>query len=225
MTNRVIATSGLALALLTPGMAADLDWQFYTAKANNIAPVVGSSATADIITGPLSAGWSNPSTYQSWNLGSPVAGTAAGYWDLGKSGSISLRGLGSRDYELKIVEWSDPVFGLVKVNGSIGTENQQFTSPSNRNEGSMLNEGEPSAFGQWKQYIWNIPAGCDSLTICSPAVASGAGAGAIVGRIEVSFVPEPYHYGLVSLLGMAGLAVREAVKRQKRLAHTRAVGA
>src|SRR5438552_3170715 len=102
MVKPLIASIALAFAATTPAFAS-IEWQFNTSANPAYADAGNPAATASIHVGRFGAGWHND-----WNLGS-----ATGYWDLGKNGTVQLTipnlANSSRSYNatLSIVQWVD----------------------------------------------------------------------------------------------------------------------
>src|SRR5207245_11662899 len=81
MVKFLIAAIALPFAAATPAFATiEWQWQFNTAANPAAANVGDPSATAAIHVGAFGQGW-----HTDWNLGS-----ATGYWDLGKNGTVQL---------------------------------------------------------------------------------------------------------------------------------------
>ena len=104
MIKSLTLSIGLALTLVTPAFGA-IEWSFDTSV--NPAPGVGGSGNAAItVAGPFGTGWHDGNGVIPWNLG-----TAQGFWDLGKSGSIVLSGMGlDSPVFLNVFQWVDSPF-------------------------------------------------------------------------------------------------------------------
>src|SRR6266576_2074826 len=101
MIKSLTLSIGLALTLATPSFGV-IEWGF-DSNANPAAGVGGGSAA--ITVGQFGTGWLNGGTIP-WNLGS-----AQGFWDLGKSGSIMLSGMGlTSPVSLQVFQWVDAPF-------------------------------------------------------------------------------------------------------------------
>ena len=175
MLKSLIASVGLALSAATPAFASvEWDWQF-NSPANPATPTFGDpSATATITLGAFGAGWHND-----WSLGS-----ATGYWDLGKNGTVVLTipnlASPSRSHNamLSIVQWIDaPLY--------TGSLTYSFSGATLLTSSTHLIQA--TSLGSWVEYdtLWNLlpSSNPEVITITAPLT------GAIIDRITV--VPEP----------------------------------
>ena len=171
----VAAFVAITFAAATPAFASiEWQWQFNTAANPSSANIGDPSATAQINVGKFGQGW-----HTDWSLGS-----ATGYWDLGKNGTVKLTipNLASPDRSynatLSVVQWIDnPIYtGLLNYSFSGGTL-----------VASSSHVVEATSHGSWVEYdtIWNLLASSSPsiITITAPS------RGAIFDRITV--VPEP----------------------------------
>jgi len=170
-----IASIALAFVAATPVFATiEWQWQFNTAANPSSANVGDPAALANIHVGSFGQGW-----HTDWNLGS-----ATGYWDLGKNGTVQLTipNLASptRSYNatLSIVQWIDnPIY--------TGVLSYSFPGATLLASSSHLIEA--TSRGSWVEYdtVWNLLPrdNPEVITITAPS------RGAIFDRITV--VPEP----------------------------------
>jgi len=177
--KRIFVKSVLAAAILTSSAAtpafASIDWQWqFNTSASPASADAGDPATAAIHVGAFGQGW-----HTDWNLGS-----ATGYWDLGKNGTVQLTipnlASSTRSYNatLSIVQWIDnPVYTGVL----------SYSVPGATLLASSSHLIQATGRGSWVEYdtIWNLlpSAKPEVITITAPS------RGAIFDRITV--VPEP----------------------------------
>jgi len=202
MVKLLIASIVLAFAAATPAFAS-VEWTWdFNSNANPAPANVGDpAATANMSVGQFWTGWHNT------DLG---LGSAAGYWDLGKNGVVTLTipNLASptRPYNayLSIVQW---------VDGPLFTGNLTYSfAGATQVGGTTTHLIQDTGFGKWVEYdtTWSLAPGVnpDVITITAPVT------GAIFDRITV--VPEPTTIvaGLLLLLPFGASTVR-LVRRTK----------
>jgi hypothetical protein len=176
MTVKILMASiAVAFAAVTPAFATiEWQWQFNTAANPASANVGDPAATANIHVGAFGQGW-----HTDWNLGS-----ATGYWDLGKNGTVQLTipnlATPTRSYNatLSIVQWIDnPIYTGVL----------SYSVPGATLLASSSHLIQATGHGSWVEYdtIWNLlpSSNPEIITITAPS------RGAIFDRITV--VPEP----------------------------------
>jgi hypothetical protein len=167
-----LAAISLALAFVSSAFAG-IDWGFDTGANPLEVSGAGGSGTATIAVGAFGTGWQSGGSVP-WNLG-----TAQGFWDLGRAGSIVLSSLsGSGLTTLNVFQWVDPGIysGDLTVAASSGSVNFLGSSLI-----GSLNNG-----GGWYDFAYSLSAAlspADTVTI-----TAGQG-GAIIDRLTV--VPEP----------------------------------
>src|SRR5205823_2440769 len=158
----------------TPAFATLDLWQFNTSANPSSANLGDPNATAQVTVGRFGQGW-----HTDWSLGS-----ATGYWDLGKNGTVqlSIPNLASPDRSynatLSVVQWIDnPIY--------TGLLNYSFSGATLVSSSSHL--VETTGHGSWVEYdtVWNLLASANPSVITITAPSKGA----IFDRITV--VPEP----------------------------------
>ncbi len=170
MIKSLTLSIGLALTLATPAFGA-IEWGFDTAV--NPAVGVGGPGSAATVVGPFGTGWHNGGAIP-WNLGS-----AQGFWDLGKSGSIMLSGMGlTSPVSLQVFQWVDAPFYTGGLTYQV-------------NNGTVLpltfsQITENTAQGSWQR--WNAAFSLDPTDIVKITAPNG---GAIIDRMVLTVVPEP----------------------------------
>lgn len=145
------------------------DWQF--GSAANPAPSGGAQAT--IAPGSFSA---------AWNAGAGVYGDSHGIWDLGKSGSITIRTAEapaadpqSRVVTVKVVQYQD---------GMIYDQCATVTVPGATQVASKLSQLATTRLGKWsvEETQWSVPPGVPADTV----VITGAEYGTLVDSVTVA---------------------------------------
>src|SRR6266550_1490180 len=170
MIKSLTLSIGLVLVLATPAFAA-IEWTF---DANNNSPLASTgTGTATIALGQFGS-WHDGVTLPFNNYG-----TATGFWDLGKAGSIALTGMtGSGPRTIQVFQWVDA-----------GTYSGALTYNLNANSAVALTSigmVQNTAHGSWWEYDATFVASLlptDTVTIHAPS------GGAIIDRLTV--VPEP----------------------------------
>jgi len=175
---KTLATLMGAITLATTSAFAGFVWEFGDSNSNPYS-LGGGGPTATMTLGTGAEGWHND-----WNLGS-----ATGYWDLGKAGSISLTGLGIGDPRgvtatLSVRQWYDSLMFTGGLSYTATGSGITLGTPT-------CSTFESTAFGEWRQYTMQFTlapgATLESLLITSPC------AGATISEVGVNWsaVPEP----------------------------------
>jgi len=166
----------LILAFVSPAFAG-IDWGFDSGAASVNGSAGGGLAT--ISPGDFNTGYHSGTTVP-WNLGN-VPG-AAGFWDLGQSGSIVLSGLSaSGPVTINVFQWVDSGDNHGPYSGDL-----TFTTTSGASGAfnPVIAIASSGLTGAWWNYAANLtlkPA--DTITITAGT------AGAIIGHLTI--VPEP----------------------------------
>jgi len=179
---KTLATLMGALALASTSALAGFVWEFGDSSSNPYS-LGGGGPTATMTLGTGAEGWHND-----WSLGS-----ATGYWDLGRDGSISLTGLGIGDPRgvtatLSVCQWYD---GTLFPGGLRYAATGSGITLGATTWSTIESAASGSFQGEWRHYTTQLTlapgATLDSLLITSPAV------GATISRVSVDFaaVPEP----------------------------------
>ena len=165
----LLTVISLTLAFVSPAFAG-IEWGFNNA-ANPASPF-GGAGSAAITVGTLGKGWL-PGGSSPWNLGS-----ATGFWDLGRSGSIVLSGMNlTGPVTLQIFQWKD-----------LGTYSGALTYSLNGTAPVSVTPfiTESTSHGAWWEYDVTFASGLipsGNITITAPTT------GAIIDRLTL--VPEP----------------------------------
>src|SRR6266550_5513416 len=138
MIKSLTLSIGLALVLATPAFAA-IEWTFDTGNKPALAST--GSGTATIALGQFNSGWHDGVTRPFNNYG-----TATGFWDLGKAGSIVLSGmtLSGPTTTIQVFQWVDA-----------GTYSGALTYNLNANSAVALTSIgmiQNTAHGSWWEY-------------------------------------------------------------------------
>ena len=169
MIKSLTLSIGLALTLATPAFGA-IEWGFDS--SGNPATAVGGPGSAATVVGLFGAGWLNGGTIP-WNLGS-----AQGFWDLGKSGSIMLSGMGlTSPVSLQVFQWAGGPY-----TGSLSY--QINNGPASFLSFDQITEG--TGQGSWQQ--WNAAFSLNADDFVKITAPNG---GAIIDRMVLTVVPEP----------------------------------
>ena len=176
MIKSLITSIALGFAAATPAFASvEWEWQF-NSGANPTGTDLGPPGTATINVGAFGTGWHN----NDFNLGS-----ATGYWDLGKNGSVILlipnlaSPTASFNATLSIVQWID---------GPLYTGNLTYSlSGGTQVRGVTTHLIEATTHGSLVEYdtVWHLLASSNPVVFTITAPTTGA----IFDRITV--VPEP----------------------------------
>ena len=169
MIKSLTLSIGLALALATPASAA-IEWTFNASKTD----LAGTgSGIATVALGDYGKGWQDGVTRPFINYG-----TATGFWDLGKAGSIALTGMtGSGLTTIQVFQWVDAGTYSGALTYDVGGHSPlSITS-------SLV---QSTSHGAWCEYDATFASSLlstDTVTIRAPD------GGAIIDRLAV--VPEP----------------------------------
>jgi hypothetical protein len=196
----------LALVLVTELSAlAGIEWLFNNGDSPSAANVGSGMATINPGAGADGYSQDNPLSL----------GTASGYWDLGRSGSIVLASLGitsSETYTLKVYQWVDPAFGYpgtmsYSLSGGGGSDALTFfeTLPTT------------GPFGSWEAWSATIDLSPgQDITLTGPG---GLREGAIVDKVMLTVVPEPATLIAGALLLVPFTFTTIRIFRQRKLPH------
>jgi hypothetical protein len=169
--NRTMAALGAALGLAASTGAAQSTYEWQFGSASN--PAAAGGAQASIALGQFS---------MSWNAGSVVFGPCQGIWDLGQSGSITIRTPDAappdgdtRVITVKVVQYED---------GMIYDQLAAVTVPGATLIASKLTEFATAKLGQWteSETQWSVNTGLAADTV----VIAGSEYGSLVDSVTVA---------------------------------------
>jgi hypothetical protein len=165
---------GLLLAAMAHANDTRQEWRF-DGGSNPAAPEVcdppGVTARATVTTGQFSSGWQSEL---------PGLGTATGFWDLGRSGSIVMpvstgTETGARTVRVRVTQWVDG--GIFSVRAGVSVAGASFTS-------EQRTTVESGPLGGWEavESQWSLSEG----QTAGEVTITGAPNGSLVDSVVVA---------------------------------------
>jgi hypothetical protein len=193
-SKRLACAGAMFATALTLGAASDApaapagqleySWAFATGD-NPSAPATSgagaASASAAITTGFGTIGW----------LSSNAAlGTAAGIWDLGQNGKITLNATSSftgastpaSELRVKVVQWIDG--GIYYSHAGVSASGAHVVST---NSTPVPGISPPGGLGEWilEETVWNVDAGASVASV----LVSGANPDSVIDSVTITAIP------------------------------------